>query len=93
MSLLTWLAVQRLSDWVQGLGSLSAAGAAVGIRAPGTPRPPPRQWDAGLCSKLDAIGTAVGFLESRLDHHIDALKASRPPAANPTASQKSMIAP
>jgi len=31
MSLLTWLADQRLADWVQGLGSLSAAAAAVGI--------------------------------------------------------------
>ena len=31
MSLLTWLADQKLSDWVQGLGSLAAAGAAVGI--------------------------------------------------------------
>jgi hypothetical protein len=31
MSLLTWLAEQKLSDWVQGLGSLAAAGAAVGI--------------------------------------------------------------
>ena len=31
MSLLSWLADQKLSDWVQGLGSLAAAGAAVGI--------------------------------------------------------------
>lgn len=31
MSLLTWLNDQKLSDWVQGLGSLAAAGAAVGI--------------------------------------------------------------
>ena len=31
MSLLTWLSEQKLSDWVQGLGSLAAAGAAVGI--------------------------------------------------------------
>lgn len=31
MSLLNWLAEQKVSDWVQGLGSLSAAGAAVGI--------------------------------------------------------------
>src|ERR1700733_4824957 len=31
MSILTWLADQKLSDWVQGIGSLAAAGAAVGI--------------------------------------------------------------
>jgi hypothetical protein len=31
MSLLAWLNEQKLSDWVQGLGSLAAAGAAVGI--------------------------------------------------------------
>jgi hypothetical protein len=31
MSLLAWLSNQKLSDWVQGLGSLAAAGAAVGI--------------------------------------------------------------
>jgi hypothetical protein len=31
MWLLTWLLDQKLSDWVQGLGSLAAAGAAVGI--------------------------------------------------------------
>ena len=31
MSLLAWLNDQKLSDWVQGLGSLSAAAAAVGI--------------------------------------------------------------
>jgi len=31
MSLLTWLADQKLVDWVQGIGSLAAAGAAVGI--------------------------------------------------------------
>ena len=31
MSLFTWLADQKLVDWVQGIGSLAAAGAAVGI--------------------------------------------------------------
>ncbi len=31
MSLMDWLLDQKLSDWVQGLGSLAAAGAAVGI--------------------------------------------------------------
>lgn len=31
MSLTAWLLDQKLSDWVQGLGSLAAAGAAVGI--------------------------------------------------------------
>jgi len=40
---------------------------------------PPRQWDASLRPKLDAIGTAVAFLEPRLSHHIDALEAIQPP--------------
>src|SRR5487761_2405171 len=31
MSLLTWLGEQKLAEWVQGMGSLAAAGAAVGI--------------------------------------------------------------
>ena len=31
MSLIAWFLDQKLSDWVQGLGSLAAAGAAVGI--------------------------------------------------------------
>lgn len=31
MSLMAWFWDQKLSDWVQGLGSLAAAGAAVGI--------------------------------------------------------------
>ena len=31
MSIVAWLFDQKLSDWVQGLGSLAAAGAAVGI--------------------------------------------------------------
>lgn len=31
MSLAAWLGEQKLSDWLQGLGSLAAAGAAVGI--------------------------------------------------------------
>jgi hypothetical protein len=181
MSLLTWLADQKLSDWVQGLGSLSAAGAAVGIalrqerldrrrtaaaaelraqvlaaaivpvlrdmqgalrirsgllqatrRLAADEHPPnaeelavmlpdifmntieradvfgapvaaqlytlihrvedynryvracrewgvpPRQWDASLRPKLDAIGAAVAFLEPRLAHHIDTLEANRP---------------
>ncbi len=39
---------------------------------------PPRQWDASLRPKLDAIGTAVAFLEPRLSHHIDALEANKP---------------
>jgi hypothetical protein len=187
MSLLTWLADQKLSDWVQGLGSLAAAGAAVGIAlrqerldrhrtaaaaelraqvlaaaivpvlrdmqsalrvrsgllqttrrlAPDEHPPateelavmlpdifmntieradvfgapvaaqlytlihrvedynryvracrewgvPPRQWDASLRPKLDAVGTAVAFLEPRLSHHIDALEATSaglPPTA------------
>jgi hypothetical protein len=187
MSLMTWLADQKLSDWVQGLGSLAAAGAAVGIAlrqerlerhrtaaatelraqvlaaaivpvlrdmqgalrirsgllqstrrlAPDEHPPnaeelavmlpdifmhtieradvfgapvaaqlytlihrvedynryvracrewgvPPRQWDASLRPKLDAIGAAVAFLEPRLSHHIDALEAS--PPAPPIAS-------
>ena len=189
MSLMTWLADQKLSDWVQGLGSLAAAGAAVGIAlrqerlerhrtaaatelraqvlaaaivpvlrdmqgalrirsgllqstrrlAPDEHPPngeelavmlpdifmhtieradvfgapvaaqlytlihrvedynryvracrewgvPPRQWDASLRPKLDAIGAAVAFLEPRLSHHIDALEATQsamPPAAAP----------
>jgi hypothetical protein len=31
MSLIGWLLDQKLSDWVQGIGTLAAAGAAVGI--------------------------------------------------------------
>jgi hypothetical protein len=31
MSIAAWLLDQKLSDWVQGIGSLAAAGAAVGI--------------------------------------------------------------
>jgi hypothetical protein len=192
MSFLTWLADQRLADWVQGLGSLSAAAAAVGIAlrqerldrhrtaaaaelraqvlaaaivpvlrdmqtalrvrsgllqstrrlAPDENPPnteelavmlpdifmntieradvfgapvaaqlytlihrvedynryvracrewgvPPRQWDASLRPKLDAVGAAVAFLEPRLSHHIDALEASRPtPPATSAAPQK-----
>jgi hypothetical protein len=181
MSLLTWLADQKLVDWVQGLGTLAAAGAAVGIAlrqerlerhraaaaaelraqvlaaaivpvlrdmqsslrvrsgllqssrrlAPDEHPPateelavmlpdifmntieradvfgapvaaqlytlihrvedynryvracrewgvPPRQWDASLRPKLDAVGAAVAFLEPRLSHHIDALEAKQP---------------
>ena len=192
MSLLTWLADQKLSDWVQGLGSLAAAGAAVGIAlrqerldrrrtaaaaelraqvlaaaivpvlrdmqsalrvrsgllqttrrmAPDEHPPnaeelavmlpdifmntieradvfgaavaaqlytlihrvedynryvracrewgvPPRQWDASLRPKLDAIGTAVAFLEPRLSHHIDALEAKQPAPPPSPPHQKS----
>ncbi len=194
MSLMNWLADQKLSDWVQGLGSLAAAGAAVGIalrqerldrhrtaaanelraqvlaaaivpvlrdmqtalrirsgllqstrRLAADEHPPnteelgvmlpdifmntieradvfgapvaaqlytlihrvedynryvracrewgvpPRQWDASLRPKLDAIGTAVAFLEPRLSHHIDALESQQPvvsPAAAAAEPQK-----
>jgi hypothetical protein len=187
MSFLTWLAEQKLVDWIQGLGSLSAAGAAVGIAlrqerlerrravaaqelraqvlaaaivpvlrdmqgalrirsgllqstrrlAADEPPPnteelaimlsdifmntieradvfgapvaaqlytlihrvedynryvgacrewgvPPRQWDASLRPRLDAIGAAIAFLEPRLGRHTDALEASQaaiPPSA------------
>lgn len=187
MSLMTWLADQRLAEWVQGLGTLAAAGAAVGIalrqerlerrraaaaaelraqvlaaaivpvlrdmqsslrvrsgllqstrRLGADENPPnaeelavvlpdifmntieradvfgapvaaqlytlihrvedynhyvracrewgvpPRQWDASLRPKLDAIGAAVAFLEPRLGHHIDALEATQ--AAPPTGA-------
>ena len=51
---------------------------------------PPRQWDASLRPKLDAVGAAVAFLEPRLSHHIDALEANQPalPATTAATSQK-----
>jgi hypothetical protein len=54
---------------------------------------PPRQWDASLRPKLDAIGVAVAFLEPRLSRHIDALEATQAAAPATAARSGSMITP
>ena len=58
MSLVTWLLDQKLSDWVQGIGTLAAAGAAVGI-ALRQERVEHRRADAARALRRHVLAAAI----------------------------------